>query len=131
MTYALDAVTHSVPKVLSPGVHAIADYTAAASLVGLGAYLRDRNPRASAFAFANAGLVVMTSLMTDYPGGAARMISFRTHGLMDVMQAGLLALGPSLLGFSGTREARLFYGQAALEMGVVAATDWDALPSNA
>ena len=45
------------------------------------------------------------------------------HGMLDVMQAGMLALGPALLDIS-PRDARLFYGQAAMEMGVVAATDW-------
>jgi hypothetical protein len=126
MTQALDSLTRSVPKVISPGMHAVADYTTVATLAALGSRLRYTNPPASTFAYANAGLVAMMSLMTDYPGGIARGISFRTHGMMDVVQAGLMALAPALLGFSGTPEAKLFYGQAALEMGIVSATDWDA-----
>ncbi|HUQ87303.1 MAG TPA: hypothetical protein VM096_07070 [Vicinamibacterales bacterium] len=126
MTQALDNITRAVPKVISPGMHAVADYSTVASLLALGAYLRDRNTTASKFAFANAGLVLLTSLCTDYPGGVVRGISFRMHGLMDTLQAGMLAAGPAMLGFADTDDARLFYGQAAVEMGVVAATDWDA-----
>jgi hypothetical protein len=35
-------------------------------------------------------------------------------------------LGPMLLGFSRDPEATYFYGQAASEVGVIAATNWDA-----
>ena len=126
MTNSIQTLTSPVPKVITPGMHAVADYSAAAGLVAMGAYLRNKNSRASAFAFANAGLVLLTSLFTNYPGGVARGMTFKMHGTMDVMQAGLLALGPTLLGFTRTKEADMFYGQAALEMGVVAATDWDA-----
>ena len=44
---------------------------------------------------------------------------------MDVMHTATLAAGPSLLGFAGDAEAQLFYAQAAMEAGVVAATDWE------
>jgi hypothetical protein len=131
MNQSLDRLTSAVPKVIGPAGHAVADYSTVAALVALGMRLRDRNARASAFAFANAGVVMLSSLMTNYPGGVVRAMSFKTHGMMDVMQAGLLAAGPALLGFTGTQEARLFYGQAALELAVVSATDRNALPSYA
>jgi hypothetical protein len=54
------------------------------------------------------------------------MMSFKTHGMMDAMQGAMLAAGPALLGQTDDPDARFFYGQAALEMGVVAATDWEA-----
>jgi hypothetical protein len=126
MANTLETLTAPVPKVISPTMHAVADYSTVAALVAMGARLRDRNTTASTFAFANAGMVLMTSLMTDYPGGVTRGISFKTHGMIDMLQGAMLALGPVLLGFADTDDARLFYGQAALEMGVVAATDWDA-----
>lgn len=126
MTQPLDSLTRSVPKVIGPSMHAVADYSTVAVLCALGTYLRDRNRAASTFAFANAGLVFVMSLLTDYPGGLVRGMSFQTHGMMDTAQAGLMAAGPALLGFSGTPEASLFYGQAAVEAGVVATTDWNA-----
>jgi hypothetical protein len=66
------------------------------------------------------------SLLTNYPGGVSRTLSFRTHRTGDIVQAALAGFGPALLGFGGDAEARFFYGQAASEVGVIAATDWNA-----
>ena len=108
-------------------MHAMADYGAAAGLACLGMYLRDRNSTLANFAFINAGMIVMTSMLTRYPGGVFPAMSFKMHGMMDAMQGMLLAAGPVLLGQQDDPDSRYFYGQAALEMGVVAATDWDAI----
>ena len=126
MENTLQTLTSPVPKVITPAMHAVADYSAAASLACLGLYLRDRNPTLATFAFINAGMVVMTSLMTRYPGGVFPAISFKTHGMIDAAQGAMLAAGPAMLGHADDPDAKLFYGQAALEMGVVAATNWDA-----
>jgi len=71
-------------------------------------------------------MVLGMSLLTDYPGGLVRKLSFRDHRTGDIIQAGLAAAGPVLLGFANDVEARYFYGQALSEVGVIAATDWDA-----
>ncbi len=60
------------------------------------------------------------------PGGVFRKISFRGHRTGDIIQAALAGLGPLVMGFGGDREASYFYGQALSEVGMVAATDWDA-----
>jgi hypothetical protein len=127
MANALETLTNPVPKVIDPALHAVADYGAAAGLACLGMYLRDRNSTLSNFAFLNAGMIVLTSLLTRYPGGAFPVMSFKTHGMMDAVQGAMLAAGPILLGQQDDPDSRYFYGQAALEMGVVAATDWEAL----
>ena len=126
MANALQTLANPVPKVIDPAMHAVADYSAAAGLACLGMYLRDRNSTLSNFAFLNAGMIVAMSLMTKYPGGLVPAMSFKMHGIMDAVQGALLAAGPVLLGQQDDPDSRLFYGQAALEMGVVAATDWDA-----
>ncbi len=126
MANTLDTLNRAVPKVIDPAMHAVADYSAAAGLACMGVYLRDRNSTLSNFAFMNAGLIVLMSLMTRYPGGVFPVMSFKTHGMVDAVQGALLAAGPALLGQTDDPDSRLFYGQAALEMGVVAATDWDA-----
>jgi hypothetical protein len=118
--------TADLPKVISPRAHAVLDYTVAATFFAMGARFRSRNPRASALAFVNGAMVLGVSLLTDYPGGVWRKISFKDHGKADAMQAGLAGLGPVLFGFGDTPEATFFYGQAASEVGVIAATDWDA-----
>jgi hypothetical protein len=70
-------------------------------------------------------MVLGMSMLTDYPGGIWRKISFRTHGKLDVAQAALAGLGPLLFGFGNAPEARAFHVQALSEVGVVTMTDWD------
>jgi len=114
-------------KTISPARHAVLDYGVAASFFAMGFRFRRSNPAASTLAFINAGLVLGMSLVTDYPGGIWRAISFKTHGMMDVGQAALAGAGPLLFGFSGAPEARAFYAQAASEVAVIATTDWDGM----
>jgi hypothetical protein len=130
MDNQLARATSSVPKVFDQRTHAIMDYAAAGTLFIIGLKLRNQRPRASSFAFANAASVLMASALTDYPGGVFRKLSFQMHGLMDVVQASMLAVGPALLGFGREPEAQLFYAQAAMEAGVVAATDWESSSSS-
>jgi hypothetical protein len=115
-----------VPRVIGPAQHAALDYGVAATFLALAMRYRTRNRAASALAFINGAMVLGTSLMTDYPGGLSRQISFKTHGALDVAQAALAGLGPVLFGFAGTDEAKTFYAQALSEVGVIAATDWNA-----
>ena len=113
-------------KFISPAQHAVLDYSVASLFFTLGFRYRTHNSAASALAFANAGMVLGMSLLTDYPGGVWRKISFKTHGVLDMFQAALTGLGPMLFGFADTPEANVFYGQAASEVGVVTMTDWNA-----
>jgi len=118
--------TSELSRTISPGQHAVLDYGVASTYFSLGFTLRGRHRAASALAFLNGAMVLGMSLITDYPGGVVRKLSFRGHRTGDIMQAGLAGLGPVLLGFAGDPEARYFYGQALSEVGVIAATDWDA-----
>src|SRR5436190_14823694 len=115
---------HSRP--ISPEVHAVLDYTVAATFLGVAAWFAGRHRRAAALALANGVMVALMSMLTDYPGGLLPVLSFRGHRNADVLQAALAGAGPMLFGFAGDREAAYFYAQAASEAGVVAATDWDA-----
>lgn len=129
-TNQIARLTSGVPKVIDQRMHAALDYTTAGTLLAMGFKLRNQHRRASNFAFMNAASVLMASMMTDYPGGVFKRMSFQTHGMMDVMQASMMALGPALMGFGKDREAQLFYAQAAMEAGVVAATDWESSASS-
>lgn len=115
----------AVTRAISPAQHAVLDYGVAATFFGLGISCRNRSPRASALAFINGAMVLGMSMLTDYPGGIWRKISFRTHGKLDVAQAALAGLGPLLFGFGNAPEARAFHVQALSEVGVVTMTDWD------
>ena len=110
---------------ISPTQHAVLDYSVASFFFTLGARFRGTNDRAATLAFVNGAMVLGMSMLTDYPGGVWRVLSFKTHRALDIVQAALTGFGPLLLGFGDEPEARMFYGQAASEVGVVAMTDWD------
>lgn len=128
-TTELDRLTSGVPKVIDPKMHAVLDYMTAGTFLTMGVAWLRRHPRASALAFMNGAAVLVASLFTDYPGGVWRNMSFETHGLMDVAQAGLSAGGPAMFGFARDAEAQFFHGQAALEAAVIATTDFAAAPA--
>ena len=115
-----------IPAIIGPAQHAVLDYAVAATFFTLGAIFARRHRRAAMLAFTNGAMVLGMSLLTDYPGGVYKTLSFRTHRTGDIAQAALAGFGPVLLGFAGDAEAAYFYGQAATEVGVIAATDWDA-----
>jgi hypothetical protein len=116
----------TIAKTISPAQHAALDYGVAATFLTVGFSLRSRHRRAAALAFANGLMVLGMSLLTDYPGGVAKVLSFRAHRTGDIIQGSLAGFGPILFGFGSDPEAKYFYGQALSEAGVIAATDWDA-----
>ena len=116
-----------VPKTISPAKHAMLDYGVAATFLSMGFKYKGRNNAAAALAFINGGMVLGMSLATDYPGGVWKKISFKTHGVLDMVQAALAGFGPLLFGFAGTGDAKPFYAQSASEVGVIAATDWNGM----
>jgi hypothetical protein len=116
-----------VPKFISPTTHAWLDAGVISYFLGLTGICAIRGKgRAALAAFVNAAMVAGVSLMTDYEGTGERPINFKLHGTLDAMQAVTAALGPLLHGFASEPEAAFFYGQAANEVAVIAATDWDA-----
>jgi hypothetical protein len=118
----------AIPKMISPGQHAVLDYGVASFYLGLAAKYRNQNRAAAGLAAANGLMVLGLALATDYPGGVFKTVSLKGHRTMDWVQAGLAALGPVMLGFADEPEARPFYSQAMSEVGVIAATDWDRAP---
>src|SRR3954467_4938796 len=125
-TTDIQRLTSGVPKVIDPKTHAVLDYLVAGTFLTAGWWMRRRNTRASGLAFANGIAVLGATLFCDYPGGVWPLFSFKTHGLLDMMQAGMAGAGPSVLGFASEPEAQFFHGQALSEVGVVAATDFAA-----
>jgi hypothetical protein len=111
---------------ISPAQHAVLDYGVAATFFAFGFSVLSRHRAAAGLAFANGAMVLGMSMLTRYPGGVYPTISFRQHRTGDMVQAALAGLGPVLFGFANDREAQYFYGQAASEVGVIAATDWNA-----
>ena len=117
-------------KTISPAKHALLDYGVVATFIGMGWKYAGRNNRAAALAFINAGMVLGVSMSTDYPGGVWKKISFKTHRTMDAIQALVAGAGPILFGFARSEDAKPFYSQAASEVGVIAATDWNGMDAD-
>jgi hypothetical protein len=115
----------AAPRVIDRRTHAVLDYLTTSYFLILAAYFWDSNKRAAATALINGGAVLGVSMFTDYPGAIARRIPFETHGKIDLMQAGMAAGLPLLLGFATDAAAMPFKMQALNEAVVVMATDWE------
>ena len=117
----------TVPKVISPKVHAWLDAAVTTYFLGLGVWFAIRGKgRAAAAAFVNGTMVAGLSMLTDYEGDGKKPVDFKMHGTMDAVQMMMAGLGPVMHGFAGEPEAKYFYGQAANELAVISTTDWDA-----
>jgi hypothetical protein len=115
------------PKPISPQVHRWLDVAVSSAFAIMGGIFISRGRgRAATSAFINAGMIAGVSMFTDYDGDGRKPISFKTHGLLDLVQAATAATAPLTFGFAGDREAIFFYSQAGSEVGVVSMTDWDA-----
>jgi hypothetical protein len=126
---ATRAVAKRLPKIIGPRAHAVADYATAGAFFLTGALFWRDNQRAALGALLCGGAITATSLLTDYPGGIKRVISFPAHGRIDAGLAGLTATMPNFLAFSDDEEARFFRGFALVETVIAGLTDFD-LPSN-
>ena len=120
-----------IPKPIDPRTHAVLDYLVTGYFLCTAGMFWGRNRRAAGLALTNGLMVLGLSMFTDYTGrpmGAnlRRLFSFKQHRTGDIMQAGLAAFGPTLLGFGDEWAALPFRLQAGNEAMVVAMTDWEA-----
>jgi hypothetical protein len=118
------ALTDRMPKVVSPGAHAVIDYATAASFIGMGIFMWKREKRAAISSLVCGAAEMMTALMTDYPGGVVDEISFPTHGRIDVGMAGLVASMPGVMRFEDDPSSRFFSMQAVMMAAVTGLTDF-------
>jgi hypothetical protein len=122
VTRAVQTVGKRLPKVISPRGHAIFDYVQIGIFTALGAIFWKSNRRASVAALCCAAAEATNALLTDYPGGRAKVFSFETHGRIDAAMAGAIAGLPNILGFGSEPQARLFRIRGAVTAGVTALT---------
>ncbi len=98
----------AMPKVISPRNHAIADYVAVGGLLLMGALFWKNNRRAAVASLSCAGAEAANTLLTDFPGGVTKTISFPTHGRIDMGLAAACSALPNFLGFDDSPEAKYF-----------------------
>lgn len=128
----LDKSVHTIagrmPKVITPTAHAVIDYGLAAAFAAVGMAAWRRQQKVAAISsFIVAGAEMALSMITDYPGGVASLISFPTHGKIDAGMAGMVGSMPNLMGFSGEQTSWFFRIQAMSIAAVTGLTDFNAV----
>ncbi|MCU1299029.1 MAG: hypothetical protein JWO91_3307 [Acidobacteriaceae bacterium] len=125
LTNAVDVVTHRLPKVVSPKGHAVIDYITIGTFFIAGALFWRKNKRAALGSLLCGGAELAVNLLTDYPGGISPVISFPTHGKIDIGLAAMAATMPEFLAFPNDREKRFFLSQAGIITVATNLTDFD------
>jgi hypothetical protein len=118
-----------VPKFLSPKAHAVIDYITVGSFLMSAGWLWSRNKRAALAALICGGAELALGLLTNYPGGVKKAISFHTHGEIDLGLAAMVATMPEFLAFKDDDEKKLFLVQGAIITGVRELTEFPEKPS--
>jgi hypothetical protein len=125
MQKGVAALEHRMPKVLSPKQHAIADYITLGGLALMTALFWKRHKRAAMSALICAGAEAANTLLTDFPGGIANVISYRTHGRIDMGLAATCTALPNFMGFDDDPEAKYFRIVGLNITTVAALTDFE------
>ncbi|HKW16195.1 MAG TPA: hypothetical protein VJO35_01680 [Terriglobales bacterium] len=112
------------PRAISPKIHATLDYINVGILLTGAAVFWGRNKRAAVGALAAAGAALAVDLLTNYPGGAKRVIPFRIHRDIDFGLAGMVAGMPEFLAFDKEHERKLFITEGVLISAVNELTDF-------
>ncbi len=120
----LGTMQSRLPKVIDARTHGVIDYCHAAFFLGLAWFYRKSQPRAALAAGVTGAFVLTQALLTDYPLGVAKVISFETHGRIDSTFAGVSFMIPQVFGAEGTAAAKVFKGDAFVAAAVVGMTDW-------
>lgn len=104
----LAAMSERMPKVISPRLHAIADYVTIGGFFLLAAMFWKRNRRAAIGSLICGGSELTAVLLTDFPGGVVKKIDFPTHGKIDLGLAAATTMMPNMLAIEEEPEAKWF-----------------------
>jgi hypothetical protein len=122
----IQMATQPLPKMISPKAHAMFDFLVAGSFFLMAPFLWRRSKRAAIAALLSGGAELAVSLLTNYPGGAKRVIHPRTHRDIDYGLAAMITTMPEFLAFEDDNERKLFLTQGALITAVNGLTDFPA-----
>lgn len=111
---AAKLVAKPVPKFISPKGHAVIDYMTAGSFLMSAALFWRRNKHASLAALICGAAELAVNLLTNYPGGMKKAISFRAHGDIDLGLAAMAATMPEFLAFKDDDEKKFFLAQGVI-----------------
>jgi hypothetical protein len=116
-------------KMLQPLAHAVVDYAFAAKMIAAPWLFGFSDNKIATLSSVSSGAAIAgLSLMTDYPLGIKKMISFPTHGVIEAVSGVATALSPWLCGFSKNKRATWTHVLAGMTtLAVVAVTDYKAV----
>ena len=78
-----------MPKVIDPTTHALLDYAVAGSFLLMGVLFWKRSKRAAIGSLFCCGATAANIMLTDYPGGTRKVVSYKSHGRIDAGLAGM------------------------------------------
>jgi len=107
-------VAKPLPRIVSPEARAVVDYIVVGSFLAAAGWFWQRNKRAALAAIICGGADLAVSLLTDYPGGARKLISFRARREIDLGLAAMTATMPEYLAFKDEAEKNFFLAQGAM-----------------
>src|SRR5579864_7025576 len=88
-----------LPRIVSPKAQSILDYVTVGTFFASTGWFWRHNKRAAVAALLCGGAKLAVSLLTDYPGGARRIIDFHTRREIDLGLAAMVATMPEFLAF--------------------------------
>ena len=116
----------SLINLLPARIHGLGDFGSAFALILVG-FLVDGSGEARGTGIVLGLVLLVVSLLTDYPLGVRRIIPFKLHSAGDYMGAGALIAAPFLLGFSDTDKGltTFYVAVGAILVAVSLLTDYD------
>lgn len=120
-----------MPKLLNPLAHGVLDYGLALTFL-LAPALFGLEPAAARLSYVIGFVCFGASLITKYPLGAIRLLSFPAHGVAEALMAAAWIAMPWLFGFAENMAARnLFVALGIVLLAVAAVTDYRGLGTRA
>jgi len=120
-----------LPRALSPKAHSIADYVTVGAFFASAGWFWRRSKRAALAALICGAAELAVDLLTDYPGGIKRVISFRAHHDIDLGLAAMTATMPEFLAFKDEGEKKFFLTQGAVITALAEVTQFPEKPQRA
>jgi hypothetical protein len=119
------AAVKPLPTMVSAKAHATIDYFTIGIFLLSAGFFWQRSKRAALGSLICGASELAVNLLTDYPGGVRRVISFRAHRSMDFGLAAMTATMPQFLAFEDESERKFFLIQGAV---IAAATELTQFP---
>jgi cephalosporin-C deacetylase-like acetyl esterase len=111
-------VAKPFPPIISPRNRSVFDHINVGVLLMSGVWFWRRNKRAALGALVGGGAALALNLLTSYPGGAKKVIPFRSRREIDLGLAGMISTMPEFFAFKDDQEKKLFIAEGIL-MAVV------------